>query len=190
MVELVFICAIGVIVLFAGLTVLMNGSFQVSAIFIFLTLLIGYIVLILTYRKRKQLKAAIRIIYQGYEKYLYYGSMAILFISGLLIYLGHLEIQSMISPVLIVDCFVPLTGYLSHESLLTFYEKDFHYNGQVIRYKDVRSLEVFDYKKNKKKMVLYTREKEIIYTGRNQAIEEAQKAFVRYCRRMEVRENL
>ena len=72
MVELVFISSIGVIVLFAGLTVLMSGLFQLSAIFIFLTMIIGYILLILTYRKRKQLTAAIEIIYQGYEKYLYY----------------------------------------------------------------------------------------------------------------------
>lgn len=190
MVELVFISSIGVIVLFAGLTVLMSGLFQLSAIFIFLTMIIGYILLILTYRKRKQLTAAIEIIYQGYEKYLYYGSMVVLVISSLLIYLGYLEIQSMISPVLIIDCFVPLTGYLSHESLLTFYEKDFRYNGQIIRYKDVHSLEVFDYKKNKKKMVLHTKEKEIIYTGRNQAIKEAKNAFIHFCRRMEIRENL
>lgn len=189
MVELVCLSAIGVIVLFAGFTILIDNLFQVTAIFVFLTMLVGYVLLILTYRKRQQLLQAQQVIYQGYEKHLYYGSMVIIVIDCLMIYMGHIHIQSMISPILVINCFVPLIAYLSHESLLVFYKKDFIYNGKRIRYKDVRSLEIFDYKKNKKKLLLHAKE-EMIYTGRNQAIQEVIEAFCHYCQRIEVRENL
>lgn len=187
MVELVLLSATGIIVLFAGITVLINTAFQVTGLFIFLTVLVGYVLLTLTYRKRRKLNYAKMVIYHGYENYLFFGSMIFMVLCCLGIYLNLVDISSLISPVIMICWLSPLVSFLYYESLLIFNEKDLIFNGEVIRYKDVKSIEIFDYKKNKKKLIIQTKEKELIYTGKNDAIEQTKKAFIRFCHRVKIK---
>ena len=187
MVELILLSAIGVIVLFAGITVLMNTAFQVTGIFIFLTLLVGYVLLALTYRKRKKLSDVKVVIYHGYENYLFYGSMLLMTLCCLSIYLHLVDFSSIVSPVIMIGWLSPLVVFLYYESLLLFNDKDFTFNGEIIRYKDVKSIEIFDYKRNKQKLVIQTKDKEFVYTGKNRAIDQTKNTLIRFCHHMKVK---
>lgn len=190
MVELILISAVGMIVLFAGITVLMTASFEITGIFMFLTLLFGYILIVFMFYKKKKFKKAKRVVYQGFENILFYISICVVLLCSMFIYLEIIEIKSMFSPVITLSWIIPLIGYLNFDSVLIFYEKNFCFRGQLVRYKDVKSLEVFDYKKNRKKMILHIKGKEMIYTGRNSSVLEAKENMMYFCHCKEIGENL
>ena len=173
MVELILLSALGVVTFFSGL-ISLNNQEVFMGVLTFLILLISYILILLVYRKRKKLQKARRVIYTGYEKYLYAFSYGLLFVSCLLIYLEKVHIVSMTSPILMISWLVPLTSYLVYESLLAFYKNEMVLNGETISYQSIRSYKTTNQKK-KYIIIIRAKGKEYLYRTnekRSQVVED------------------
>ena len=183
MVELMILAAVGMICLFTGIVSLGNVDGFIG-MFTFLILLMSYTLICLTYRKRKMISNAREVIYTGYEIYLYIISYIVVVASCLLIYLGIVQIVSMMSPLIMITWLVPLVTYLAYESLLIFEQDELNIKGNKIPYRNIKKVQIVDHK-NKYNLIIRAKGKEFLYKTNKKNGQYTLECLKKYCHRID-----
>lgn len=161
MVELALLSALGLLSLFTGLIALGNKDMFIGLV-LFFALLLGFVLLIMIYLRRRNLNKALKVVYIGYETYLYYLSYLTILLSCLLLFNEVIEVSSIMSPIVIVIWLVPLFTFLKYDSLLVFNNKYLIINGEKIEYQHIRKAIINDDSKICK-IIIRAKGKEYLY---------------------------
>lgn len=183
MVELVCLAAVGIISLFTGIVLLGNAD-AFMGMFTFMVLLVSYVLIILTYRKRRSFFKAREVIYTGYEIYLYIFSYIVLTVSCLLMYLHLVQVVSMTSPLIMITWIVPLVAYLTHESVLIFEKDELNINGKKIAYKSIKKVQIIE-NKNKYHLIVRAKGNEYLYKTNQKNSQHVLDCLKKYCPRID-----
>lgn len=135
MVELALLSALGLLTLFTGLIALGNKDIFIGLV-LFFALLLGFVLLVTIYLRRRNLNKALKVVSSGYENYLYYLSYLTILLSCLLLFNEVIEVTSIMSPIVI--WLVPLFTFLKYDSLLVFNKKYLTIKGEKIEYSHIR----------------------------------------------------
>ena len=168
--TLIISAALGVVEVFTGITVIMNSGNDNTGLFTFLTMIIGYILIVLDLKEKDKLEKAKEVCYQGYEKLLLVLSVIVLLVCDLLIYCGVVGYISITSPVIMISWIIPLVTLLAYQSLVVFFNKEVRIENTLVRYKDIKNVVLASHKK-KIQLTMKTKSKDFVFIGKQKQVD-------------------